>query len=246
MISSLKVFRNQIKESTFQYNNFLYDFSITTLKKESRISKQSKKTLSSQELLLNKTNSVIVMRIFSYVAADYFYQKEIIPDIISYLNKIYKKDEIWFDYDDYLLDRKQYAMRSGAGSLTKPSLIFDKRFGLNCKFDLIFTNLKFDGYTVIEEENPIYKNCIGCDAPCESHCPQKCRMNFKLLDWEKCDNFIDSLYLFQNPDQMCRICQDKCPFSEELKNKILMNNPSYGGYMKNAEYYRTYITGLRD
>ena len=239
MISSGEVIGKEIKEATSCYNNFLYDFSITTLKEKSR----SRRYTSSFYVpsLVNKSNSVIVIRIFSYVAADYFFQKEIIPTILYHLNKKYKSSKIWFGYDDYILDRKQYALRSGAGFLTKPSLIFDKRFGLNCKFDLIFTNLKFDQYTVIEEENPVYKDCIGCEAPCESNCPQNCRMNFKLIDWKKCENFTDRHYLFQNPDKMCRICQDKCPFSEEVKNKILMNNPSCGGYMKNEDYYRTYM-----
>tara|TARA_B100001250_G_C19649704_1_gene722060 strand:- start:180 stop:920 length:741 start_codon:yes stop_codon:yes gene_type:complete len=242
MICDWIVIENDIKEITKDYTNFLYDFSITTLKEESKSQRYRDHTQENSFdnriiSLISKANSVLVLRIFSHVAADYFFQKEILPRIVSHLNKKYNQDQIWFDYDDYILDRKEYAMRSGAGRLTKPSLVFDKRFGLNCKFDLIFTNLKFKKYTVVEEDNPVYKNCIGCPAPCESSCPVGCRMNFKLIDWEKCSNFVDDVDLFRHPDKMCRICQDSCPYSDELKNDILMDYPDCGGYMKPIEYY---------
>ena len=239
--SNLDSFKEVCEEVTTQYPKLLYDLSVTTLDKtNSRLSKYFQqgaewdKNFSEME---QEVNSVIVWRMFSYVAADYFYASEIIPQVITHLNNRYNSQGIWFGWDDYALDRKQYAMRSGAGKLSKPSIIFDKKFGLNCKLDLIFTNLNFDNYVVVEDH--IYENCIGCDAPCESSCPVNCRMNFKLIDWEKCKNTVDHGYLFANPHLMCRACQDNCPFSEKLKNDILRDHPDCGGYMQDPAYYKS-------
>ena len=239
--SNLDSFKELCEEVTIQYPKLLYDLSVTTLDKtNSRLSKYFQqgaewdKNFSEME---QEVNSVIVWRMFSYVAADYFYASEIIPRLITHLNNRYNSQGIWFGWDDYALDRKQYSLRSGAGKLSKPSIIFDKKFGLNCKLDLIFTNLNFDNYVV--EKDYIYENCIGCDAPCESSCPVNCRMNFKLIDWEKCKNTVDHGYLFANPHLMCRACQDNCPFSEKLKNDILRDHPDCGGYMQDPAYYKS-------
>ena len=238
---NLDSFKKVCEEITDQYPQLLYDLSVTTLDKtNSRLNRQLQhgsqwdKDFSEMK---QEVNSVIVWRIFSYVAADYFYAYEILPKVLSYLNDRFNSQGIWFGWDDYALDRKQYAMRSCAGKLSKPSIIFDKKFGLNCKLDLIFTNLKFEKYVV--EKDSIYENCIGCDAPCESSCPANCRMNFKLIDWEKCKNTVDHGYLFANPHLMCRDCQDMCPFSEKLKNDILRDHPDCGGYMQDPAYYKS-------
>lgn len=238
----LESFKKVCQEVTDHYPKLLYDLSVTTLDKtKSRLSKkyqQGPEWDKDFSEMKEEVNSVIVWRMFSYVSADYFYSSQIIPRLIEYLKDKYKSEGIWFAWDDYALDRKQYAMRSGAGKISKPSIIFDKRFGLNCKLDLIYTNLNFEKYVVIEED-PIYENCIGCDAPCESSCPVNCRMNFKLIDWEKCQNTVDYGYLLANPHLMCRSCQDNCPFSEKLKNDILIDHPHCGGYMQDPAYYRS-------
>ena len=98
---------------------------------------------------------------------------------------------------------------------------------MNYKIDLIFTDAIFDETVVVEGE-PRYSNCIGCDAPCESKCPMGCTMNFDLVDWEKCSNFVDVPEAFKDLDSICRICQDSCPYSQELTKRILEINPRYG------------------
>ena len=242
MYYNLDSFKKIFEEVTVNYPKLLYDLSFTTLDKtNTRLNKefnQGSEWVKDFDEMKKEVNSVIVLRMFSYVAADYFYGYEIVPSLLHHLNSRYNYTGIWFGWDNYALDRKQYAMRSGAAKLSKPSIIFDKKFGLNCKLDLIYTNLKFEKYVVVEED-PIYENCIGCDAPCESSCPVNCRMNFKLIDWEKCKNTVDYDYLFQNPEQMCRACQDNCPFSEKLKNQILIDYPNCGGYMKDLDFYKS-------
>lgn len=175
----------------------------------------------------DQCKSIIVWNIFSTVAADYFFKNNFLPQILTYLNIRYYEDGLNFGYDDYVLNRKQFAVRSGSAKISKPSLAFHPKFGLNYKIELILSNAEFSDYTIIED-SPRYENCINCDAPCEYSCPQKCKMDFELVDWQNCANFIDTKEMFNNPDNICRICQDKCPFSEDLKKQIESINPLYG------------------
>ena len=171
--------------------------------------------------------TVIVWNVFSIVAFDYTFRDVFIPQIIDKLNLKYGQEDIYFAYDNYLLNRKQFAVRSGTAKISRPSIAFHEKFGLNFKIDLLFTNAVFED-SVIMDDMLKYDNCIGCDAPCESSCPVGCTFNFEHSDWMKCDNFISRPELFANPDKMCRICQDACPYSEELKQDLLKINPNYG------------------
>ena len=177
------------------------------------------------------TKSIIVWNVFSTVAYDYTFRDVFIPKIINLLNLKFNCEGYEFGYDDYILNRKQLAVRSGTGKISKPSLAFHKKFGLNYKIDLILTNAEFEDSVVVEDMLK-YENCIGCDAPCEKQCPVGCKFNFEHSDWEKCEKFISKPEWFENPEKMCRICQDACPYSEELKENILKINPKYGSRLK--------------
>ncbi len=210
---------------------FMYDLSVTTPPSElvtqraqDHFNRGKPESLNQTYQLDNTCKSVIVWNVFSRVAYDYHYKNNFLPEIIRRLNTLYDYN---FGYDDYLLNRKQFAIRSGAATLAKTSLAFHKRFGMNYKIDLIFTNAEFDETIVIDGE-PHYSNCIGCDAPCEYKCPMGCTMNFDLVDWEKCSNFVDVPEAFKDLDSICRICQDSCPYSQELTKRILEINPRYG------------------
>ena len=211
---------------------FIYDLSVTTpppelvtQRAQDHYNRGKPESLNQSYQLDSSCKSIIVWNVFSRVAYDYHYKNNFLPEIISRLNTILYDNN--FGYDDYLLNRKQFAIRSGAATLAKPSLAFHKRFGMNYKIDLIFTDAIFDETVVVEGE-PRYSNCIGCDAPCESKCPMGCTMNFDLVDWEKCSNFVDVPEAFKDLDSICRICQDSCPYSQELTKRILEINPRYG------------------
>ena len=211
---------------------FMYDLSVTTPPSElvtqraqDHFNRGKPESLNQTYQLDNTCKSVIVWNVFSRVAYDYHYKNNFLPEIIRRLNTLYNYN---FGYDDYLLNRKQFAIRSGAATLAKPSLAFHKKFGMNYKIDLLFTNAEFKD-TVVIKDTPRYNNCIGCDAPCESKCPMSCKMDFDLVDWEKCSNFVDTPKAFEDLDSICRICQEACPYSEELTRQILDINPNYGG-----------------
>jgi len=159
--------------------------------------------------------SVIVWTLFSRVGPDYYFKNNILPNVIDNLNEKYGG----FAYDGYILSRKQFAIRSGAGKLTRPSMVFSPQFGLQTKIDLILSSHEFEE-TVVNENEIYYNECISCDAPCESKCPMKCKMNYELSNWEDCANFVDTQYMFDNPDKICKICQDSCPYSNKLIEEI--------------------------
>jgi len=167
--------------------------------------------------------SIIVWSVFSKVTADYYFKNDILPKVINELCKKYGG----FGYDNYVLNRKQFAIRSGAGKLSKPSLIFSPSFGLNFKIELITSSHEFEDVVVVEDDI-YYDGCIGCDAPCEYKCPMKCKMNYELSNWEDCSNFIDTPYMFDHPDEMCKICQSSCPPSNYILNKI---DSKYGNFL---------------
>lgn len=243
-----------IEHITKDHPSFLYDVSITT---PSNITRGNKGIVNPEFTFdLYKTDwsnfiqnyhlvpirkdtnynikSVIVISSFSTVSFDYFFRDYLLFPVIYHLNlqhnPPYDPNGGFFLWDDYTFDRKQYALRSGAAKLAKPSLVFHEKFGLNCKIELIFSTAEFDDVTTVEDVL-YYDNCKGCSAPCEKNCPQNCPMNYELIDWKKCQNFIDVDYLFENPNEMCRICQDSCPYSEELKLKIIKNNQFLGKYL---------------
>jgi len=212
----------------------MYDVSVTTPPEElirqraqDHYNSNKAESHNAEYQIHESCKSVIVWNVFSTVAYDYHYKNEFLPQIITYLNIRYYNDELTFGYDGYNLNRKQFAIRSGAAKLAKPSLAFHKKFGMNYKIDLIFTNAEFEDTVVVEGE-PHYDNCLGCPAPCEKKCPMGCKMDFDLVDWEKCANFVDVPEAFDNLDTICRKCQEECPYSEQLKNNILDINPNYG------------------
>ena len=171
--------------------------------------------------------SVIVWNVFSTVAYDYHYKNEFLPKILMYLNYRWGMNGYSFGYDNYVLNRKQFAIRSGSATLAKNSLAFHEKFGLNYKIELILTNCEFEETTIVDG-NPHYDNCLGCPAPCVTNCPMNCKMDFELVDWEDCANFVDTPAAFKDLDGICRICQTSCPYSEQLKSDILEVNPNYG------------------
>lgn len=167
--------------------------------------------------------SVIVWTLFSRVGPDYFFKNNILPVIIDELNRRYGG----FGYDGYVLSRKQFAIRAGAGKLSKPSMVFSPVFGLQTKMDLILSTHEFEDSVVIEDDT-YYENCEGCDAPCESKCPANCTMNYELGNWQDCANMVDNQYFFDNPNEICKMCQDSCPYSNELISNI---DSHYGQYI---------------
>ena len=95
--------------------------------------------------------TVIVWNVFSIVAFDYTFRDVFIPQIIDKLNLKYGQEDIYFAYDNYLLNRKQFAVRSGTAKISRPSIAFHEKFGLNYKIDLLFTNAVFEDSVIMDD-----------------------------------------------------------------------------------------------
>lgn len=224
----------EVIDSVVDRDKFLYSLDVTTPPKHYIHQREQDNLIPDSEDLYNTSphlnsgvKSIIVWSIFTKVAADYFFRDEYLFQILNALNKKYKDTDVNFSWDDYVFNRKQFAVQSGAGKISKPSLVFSKDFGLNVKYELIFTSAVFDEVQTLSDDI-LYENCDGCDAPCQTKCPQGCRMDYDLIDWKKCSNFVESAYLFENPELMCRVCIESCPYSNEILSSI---DSKYGHYM---------------
>ena len=158
--------------------------------------------------------SAIVYVVFTSVAADYYFREELTPRVIEALNSRFGNH---FGYDDYRTNRKQLAVMAGLGKIAKQSLVFNDRFGLNCKIDAIFSTLEFDGYREYDGER-YYEACASCAAPCISRCPMKCHMDYRLHDVSLCDHHITPHW--NTPELMCRACIEACELSQRLLKDI--------------------------
>lgn len=233
----MKLTLNDIKEvidSVVDKDKFLYSLDVTTPPEyyirqriQDNLISDYEYSYDSKYQLRSDIKSVIVWSIFTKVAADYFFRDEYLFQILNALNEKYQDTDVNFSWDEYCLNRKQFAVRSGAGKISKPSLVFSKDFGLNVKYELIFTNAVFDEVQTLSDDI-LYENCDGCDAPCQTKCPEGCRMDYELIDWQKCANFVESEHLFENPQLMCRVCIESCPYSNEILSSI---DSKYGQYM---------------
>ena len=148
----------------------VYDLTVTTppadlikQRAQDHYNTSKPESFNNQFKLSDKCKSIIVWNVFSTVAFDYTYKNKFLPEVIEYLNLRYSNEGYTFGYDDYSLNRKQFAIRSGAATLAKTSLAFHKRFGMNYKIDLIFTNAIFEDAVVVDGE-PHFSNSLGCDA----------------------------------------------------------------------------------
>ena len=102
----------------------LYDLSVTT--PPDNLAKQRSQTdpfkygnanTFGQDFKLDeRCKSIIVWNVFSTVAFDYTYKNKFLPEVIEYLNLRYSNEGYTFGYDDYSLNRKQFAIRSGVAT----------------------------------------------------------------------------------------------------------------------------------
>jgi len=188
-----------------------YDLNVIRLDKRYKTATKATKNFPLDQV------SCIVYTYFTKVAVDYYCREIVTPEVITYLKNKYPEYDFW--EDDYELGRKQLAVLANLGKITKPSLVFSRRFGLNCKIDAIFTNAPFKEYAKFSGRR-LFKPCVECPAPCEKKCPVGCKMTYYLNDPDikKCDAYITRHW--NEPENHCRICQEACPYSERLLDRI--------------------------
>lgn len=158
-------------------------------------------------------NSVFVYTMFTDIGLDYY-----IREFTEKLdNALSATEPNYMSTNNYDVLRKELAYYAGLGLIAENSLLFSYKFGFNCKIDMLATSINFDvdSYFQPEHLSPDYtmQYCRDCNL-CAETC--KALSGYRLVDPKWCDCHLDE----NNPEKLCRLCVEKCPYSNELAHEI--------------------------
>ncbi|HUS30545.1 MAG TPA: hypothetical protein VMZ53_18675, partial [Kofleriaceae bacterium] len=99
------------------------------------------------------SQSVLVLALFSDVAADYFVES-MAADVAHHVNDHYGRDLAYADAQANIpIILKEVATAAGLGHIGKNALFFSKRFGFNCKLEVILLDAPVDRYDAVPSAN---------------------------------------------------------------------------------------------
>jgi ferredoxin len=162
------------------------------------------------------SQAVIVLALFSDVAADYFVES-MAADVAARANDTYGKDVAFADSQASVpVLLKEVATAAGLGTIGKNALFFSRRFGFNCKLNVIFLNAAVDRY----DPTPVgdrwkLPDCSTCNL-CVEACPVGAFDDFVITKTESCDRLIAGDFFGPRRDHMCRACITRCPVSNDV------------------------------
>ncbi len=162
------------------------------------------------------TPSVIVLALFSDVAADYFVES-MAADVAEHVNETYGDAVAFADSQASIpVLLKEVATAAGLGTIGKNALFYSRRFGFNCKLNVIFLNAPVDRY----DPTPIgthwkLPDCSTCNL-CVEACPVGAFDDYVITRTESCDRLIAGDFFGPRRDHMCRACITRCPVSNDV------------------------------
>jgi ferredoxin len=162
------------------------------------------------------SEAVMVIALFSDVAADYFIES-MAADVAIAINHQYGKGTALADAEASVpVVLKEFATAAGLGTIGKNALFFSHRFGFNCKLSAIFLNAPVTRYDPTPT-NTGWKlpDCSTCNL-CVEACPVGAFDNYVINKVEACDRLIASDYFGPRRDHMCRACITRCPVSNDV------------------------------
>ena len=162
------------------------------------------------------SQSVIVLALFSDVAADYFVES-MAADVATRANEHYGTGVAFADTQASVpVLLKEVATAAGLGTIGKNALFFSRRFGFNCKLNVIFVNAVVDRYdpTPTSEAWKL-PDCSTCNL-CVEACPVGAFDNYVITRTESCDRLIAGDFFGPRRDHMCRACITRCPVSNDV------------------------------
>jgi len=162
------------------------------------------------------SEAVVVLALFSDVAADYFVES-MAADIASRVNQAYGDGVAYADAQANVpVLLKEVATAAGLGTIGKNALFFSRRFGFNCKLNVIFLNAAVDRYdqTPVNEDWKL-PDCSTCNL-CVEACPVNAFDNYVITRTESCDRLIAGDFFGPRRDHMCRACITRCPVSNDV------------------------------
>jgi ferredoxin len=162
------------------------------------------------------TRSVIVIALFSDVAADYFIES-MAADVAMHVNAGYGDGVAFADSQASVpVLLKEVATAAGLGTIGKNALFFSRRFGFNCKLNVVFLNGAVDRYDTVPTTS-VWKlpDCATCNL-CVEACPVGAFEDYVITKTESCDRLIAGDFFGPRRDHMCRACITRCPVSNDV------------------------------
>jgi ferredoxin len=162
------------------------------------------------------TRSVIVIALFSDVAADYFVES-MAADVAMHINEKYGEGAAFADSQANVpVLLKEVAAAAGLGTIGKNALLFSRRFGFNCKLNVIFLDGLVDRYDATPTGNEWkMPDCTTCNL-CVEACPVGAFDDYAITKTESCDRLIAGDFFGPRRDHMCRACITRCPVSNDV------------------------------
>jgi len=160
--------------------------------------------------------AVVVLALFSDVAADY-YVETMAADVAAHVNHEHGKGVAFADSQSNVpVLLKEIATAAGLGTIGKNGLLFSRRFGFNCKLNIIFLNAAVDRYDPIPtSEGWKLPDCSTCNL-CVEACPVSAFDDYVITRTESCDRLIAGDFFGPRRDHMCRACITRCPVSNDV------------------------------
>ena len=160
--------------------------------------------------------SVIVIALFSDVAADY-YVESMAADVALHVNEQYGAGIAFADSQANVpVLLKEVATAAGLGTIGKNALFFSRRFGFNCKLNVVFLNAAVDRYDATPTDDAWkLPDCSTCNL-CVEACPVSAFDDYVITRTESCDRLIAGDFFGPRRDHMCRACITRCPVSNDV------------------------------
>jgi ferredoxin len=162
------------------------------------------------------SESIVVLVLFSDVAADY-YVESMAADVASKVNQRHGKDIAFADSQANVpILLKEVATAAGLGTIGKNALFFSRRFGFNCKLNVVFVNAAVDRYDPTPTgDDWKMPDCSTCNL-CVEACPVGAFDDYVITRTESCDRLIAGDFFGPRRDHMCRACITRCPVSNDV------------------------------
>lgn len=162
------------------------------------------------------SQSVLVLVLFSDVAADYFVES-MAADVASKANETYGEGIAFADSQASVpVLLKEVATAAGLGTIGKNALFFSRRFGFNCKLNVVFLDAPVDRYDPTPTgDDWKLPDCSTCNL-CVEACPVGAFDNYVITRTESCDRLIAGDFFGPRRDHMCRACITRCPVSNDV------------------------------
>ncbi|HEY5926669.1 MAG TPA: hypothetical protein VIV11_33515 [Kofleriaceae bacterium] len=162
------------------------------------------------------SRSVIVLALFSDVAADYFVES-MAADVVQQINEQYGEGTAFADSQANIpVLLKEVAAAAGLGTIGKNALLFSRKFGFNCKLNVIFLDAVVDRYDATPtDDNWKLPDCTTCNL-CVEACPVGAFDDYVITRTESCDRLIAGDFFGPRRDHMCRACITRCPVSNDV------------------------------